>query len=85
MSRKHDSPSGARTQNPAAQGQSRDSLRCDDVLETCGHYIYYSSEGTTTTVGTRGDSYWLYKGLKSLLGLPRHQPKGARKRLCSSR
>jgi hypothetical protein len=25
---------------PAAQGQSRDSLRCDDVLETCGHYIY---------------------------------------------
>ena len=26
--------------NPAAQGQSRDSLRCDDVLETCGHYIY---------------------------------------------
>jgi hypothetical protein len=26
--------------DPAAQGQSRDSLRCDDVLETCGHYIY---------------------------------------------
>jgi hypothetical protein len=28
------------SQPPAAQGQSRNSLRCDGILETCGHYIY---------------------------------------------
>ena len=48
--------------DPAAQGQSRDSLRCDDVLEPVDT-TSMTSEGTTTT---RGDD-WRYKGPKSLL------------------
>jgi hypothetical protein len=31
---------GPPTSDPTAQGQSSDSLRCNDVLETCRHYIY---------------------------------------------
>jgi hypothetical protein len=54
----------AQTLLPAAQGQScNSSLRCDNVLETCGHYIY-ASEDTTTT---HGDN-WRWKGPKSFLG-----------------
>ena len=48
---------------PARLGQSRDSLRCGEVLEPMDT-TSMTSEGTTTT---RGDS-WRYKGPKSLLG-----------------
>jgi hypothetical protein len=49
---------------PTAQGQSRDSLRCNDVLKTCGYCTLHLSLVRALQLHTRGDN-WRNKGTKN--------------------
>jgi hypothetical protein len=63
---------------PAAQGQSRASIRCDDVPNDVNLWTLHATGLWGTT--TRGDD-WRKRGPKFWLS-PIFHPKGTRKRLC---